>query len=178
MQLNSGIDKVRPYNSGTTVTKKEAESSASLLLYRHVLILLSMYNPHSTKIKYPENTDAHYLVVKKNDGFLGVDAVIDKDFAACKLASQVDADILLILTAVSKVCIKYNTSMQEEISAMTTEEAMKYVKRGEFAKGSMLPKILACVDFINNRPKGIAIIADLSEGLAALSGHTGTRITK
>ena len=69
MQLNSGIDKVRPYNSDTTVTKKEAESSASFLLFAHVLILLGhMYNPHSTKIKYPENTDAHYLVVKKNDG--------------------------------------------------------------------------------------------------------------
>ncbi len=117
-------------------------------------------------------------VIRKNDGYAGVDAVIDKDFAACKLASQINADVLLILTAVSKVCIKYNTPLQEEIDNMTSEEAMKYVRKGEFAKGSMLPKILACVDFVTNRPKGVAIIADLSEGLAALSGHTGTRITK
>ena len=117
-------------------------------------------------------------VIKKNDGYVGVDAVIDKDFAACKLACQVNADVLLILTAVSKVCIKYNTPDQKELSNINSEEAMKYVRRGEFAKGSMLPKILACLDFVNNKSKGVAIIANLAEGLAALSGQTGTRITK
>ncbi len=117
-------------------------------------------------------------VVEHIDGYKGVDAVIDKDFAACKLASLIKADMLMILTAVSKVCIGFNTKNQIELSSMTVSEAKEYIKNGEFAKGSMLPKVEACIDFVENNPKKYALIADLSEVLAALKGQTGTKIIK
>ena len=115
-------------------------------------------------------------VVKTNDGYKGVDAVIDKDFAACRLATMIEADILLILTAVEKVCIKYNTPEVEEIDVMDIDTADKYIQDGEFAKGSMLPKVEACVSFVKERPSGVAIISSLSEGIEALNEKTGTRI--
>ena len=117
-------------------------------------------------------------VVKQGDSYVGVDAVIDKDFAACKLASLIKADLLVILTAVSRVCIGFNTEHQNELSNLTLHEAKEYIEKGEFAKGSMLPKIEACVKFVEENPSKEAIIANLSEGLAALKGQTGTRISK
>jgi len=116
--------------------------------------------------------------VDRKDGYEGVDAVIDKDFAACKLAKVIDADVLLILTAVSKVCIRYNTPEQKELSTLTLNEAMEYIKNGEFAKGSMLPKVEACIDFVKDTDKGVAIISALKDGIKALNGETGTRIIK
>ena len=116
--------------------------------------------------------------IDKKDGYEGVDAVIDKDFAACKLAKVIDADVLLILTAVSKVAIRFNTPEQKELKEITLEEAQKYVDAGEFAKGSMLPKVEACMDFVKNSKKGTAIISALKDGLRALEGKTGTRIVR
>lgn len=117
-------------------------------------------------------------VVEHIDGYKGVDAVIDKDFAACKLASLVKADMLMILTAVSRVCIGFNTKNQKELSQMTISEAKQYIDAGEFAKGSMLPKVEACIKFIEENPSKYALIADLNEVLAALKGQTGTKIVK
>ena len=111
------------------------------------------------------------------DGYEGVDAVIDKDFAACKLAKIIDADVLLILTAVSKVCIGYNTPNQRELDVVTLEEAKKYISNNEFAKGSMLPKVEACMDFVSSS-NGVAIISALKDGLRALNNETGTRIVR
>lgn len=116
------------------------------------------------------------VVMDKVDGYEGVDAVIDKDFAACKLASVIDADVLLILTAVDKVCINFNTDKQETLDVLTVEEANKYIQEGQFAKGSMLPKVEACVNFVKSKPQGVAIISALSQGEEALKGKTGTRI--
>ena len=116
--------------------------------------------------------------IDKKDGYEGVDAVIDKDFAACKLAKVIDADVLLILTAVSKVCIGFNTELEKELDVMTVDDALKYIEDGEFAKGSMLPKVEACVDFVKESSKGIAIISALKDGLRALNGKTGTKIIK
>ena len=84
----------------------------------------------------------------------------------------------MILTAVSKVCIGFNTEHQKELNSLTIEEAEQYIKDGEFAKGSMLPKVEACIKFLEENPKKIAIIANLSEGLAALNGQTGTKMSK
>lgn len=114
--------------------------------------------------------------VDKKDGYEGVDAVIDKDFAACKLAKVINADVLLILTAVSKVCIKYNQPEQKELDELTLTEAQQYVEAGEFAKGSMLPKVEACMDFVRDNVNGVAIISALKDGVKALNGETGTRI--
>lgn len=116
--------------------------------------------------------------VDKKDGYEGVDAVIDKDFAACKLAKVINADVLLILTAVSKVCIRYNTPDEKELNEITIEEALGYIENNEFAKGSMLPKVEACIDFVKDSQNGIAIISALKDGLRALNGETGTRIKK
>ena len=115
-------------------------------------------------------------VVKDGLGYKGVDAVIDKDFASSKLAANIKADILLILTAVDKVYINFNTPNQKSIDSTDTLELQKYIDEGHFAKGSMLPKINACMNFLNENSEGIAIIASLNEGLEAINGDKGTRI--
>ena len=115
------------------------------------------------------------IPVVKKEGYEGVDAVIDKDFAAAKLASVIDADILLILTAVDKVSINFNTANQKSIDTMTIEEATKYIEEGQFAKGSMLPKVEACIDFVKNSNRK-AIISSLEKAEYALNGETGTII--
>ncbi|MDO4394854.1 MAG: carbamate kinase [Mycoplasmatota bacterium] len=117
-------------------------------------------------------------VVKSNKGLVGVDAVIDKDFAACRLATSINADVLLILTAVPKVCIGYNTEHVKQLDKVTVDKMKKYAEAGEFAKGSMLPKVESCIQFIEDNPQGVAIISELCEGLSALNGKSGTRIIK
>lgn len=116
--------------------------------------------------------------VDEKDGYEGVDAVIDKDFAACELAKVIDADVLLILTAVSKVCIRYNTPEQKELDVVSLDEAREYISNNEFAKGSMLPKVEACMRFVSTSNDGVAIISALKDGIKALNGETGTRIVK
>lgn len=110
------------------------------------------------------------------DGNLeGVDAVIDKDKSAALLASNVGADILLILTAVDNVCLNYGKENERPLNNMTTSEAHKYIEQGHFAQGSMLPKIEACLDFVE-RNHTTAIIASLENAFDALNGKSGTVI--
>lgn len=117
-------------------------------------------------------------VVENLDGTKeGIAAVIDKDFAAELLAEEVEADVLLILTEVEKVAIHYNTPEQENLSAMNLEMAGKYVKEGQFAAGSMLPKVEAAMKFVRNNPNKKAIITSLDKAIEALEGKTGTVIT-
>ena len=81
-------------------------------------------------------------VIEKEDGSLhGVDAVIDKDKSSAKLAKDLDAEMLVILTAVDRVCINFNKPNQEELASINLEQANKYISQGHFAKGSMLPKV-------------------------------------
>ena len=88
-------------------------------------------------------------VIENWDGSLeGVAAVIDKDFAAELLAEQVDADVLMILTEVEKVAINFNKPDQQNLSHMSLKEAAKYCDEGQFAPGSMLPKVQACMKFV------------------------------
>lgn len=116
-------------------------------------------------------------VIRKNDESLeGVAAVIDKDYAAELLAEMLDADILLILTEVEKACLSYKQPNQQELDEITVELAEKYIKDGEFATGSMLPKIMAAMKFVNSGVDKKAIITSLDKGLVALSGKTGTVI--
>lgn len=117
-------------------------------------------------------------VVKKGNGLEGVPAVIDKDRSSAKLASLLKADVLLILTAVEKVSINFNKPDQLDLSELTLNEASKYIAEGQFAKGSMLPKVEACMDFINGNPEGTAIITSLEKALDAIHGDTGTIIKK
>ncbi|CAM3197365.1 carbamate kinase [Streptobacillus ratti] len=116
-------------------------------------------------------------VIETETGLKGVDAVIDKDKSSAKLAQDLNADMLVILTAVDRVCINFNKPNQQELSELTVEEALKYIEEGHFAKGSMLPKVEACLDFVKNS-NGNALITSLENAAIALQGKTGTLIKK
>ena len=117
-------------------------------------------------------------VVENKDGSLeGVAAVIDKDFAAELLAEEVDADVLLILTEVEKVAINFNKPNQQNVDKMTLDQACKYCEEGQFAPGSMLPKVEAAMKFVRTYPNKKAIITSLDKAVDALEGKTGTTIT-
>ncbi|MBU3189116.1 carbamate kinase [Clostridium bowmanii] len=117
------------------------------------------------------------IPVIRQDGIVkGVAAVIDKDFAAEKLAEILDADVLLILTGVDRVCVNYNKPDQKELTQITIDELNSYITEGQFAPGSMLPKVEACKKFIMNNKDKTAIIASLSKAKEALKGLSGTKI--
>ena len=117
-------------------------------------------------------------VIEKMDGTLqGVPAVIDKDFAAELLAEQVDADVLMILTEVEKVAINWGKENQQNLDHMSLKEAAGYVEAGQFAPGSMLPKVEAAMKFARTYPDKKAIITSLDKAIDALEGKTGTVIT-
>ncbi len=116
-------------------------------------------------------------VVADDHGILsGVAAVIDKDHASAVLAAQIGADALLISTAVEKVCLNYGRPDQRAIDAMTVAEARGYAAAGQFARGSMLPKVEACVSFIEQGGRE-AVISCPDQLSAALDGPAGTRVT-
>ena len=106
----------------------------------------------------------------------GVAAVIDKDRSAALLAKELGADTLLILTAIDKVYLNYNQDNQQALDELTVDEAKKYIEEGHFAKGSMLPKIEACISFIENNPGKQAIIGSLEKASEAIKGLSGTRL--
>ena len=108
----------------------------------------------------------------------GVDAVIDKDKTSAKIATALKADIFLILTAVEKVCINYNTANQQELDFLTPKMARQYMQTGEFKEGSMLPKIEACLSFVEHSRGGQALITSLDKASQALQGKTGTIISR
>ncbi len=115
-------------------------------------------------------------VIQENDELVGVDAVIDKDRTSALLAKELNADKLLILTAVEKVSIGFNTINQKDIDEMDILEAKKLMKNGEFAKGSMLPKIEAVTDYLSFKKDGVGIITSLDCAKEALLNKTGTII--
>lgn len=116
-------------------------------------------------------------VVENMDGTLeGVAAVIDKDFAAELLAEKVDADILMILTEVEKVAINWGKPNQQNLDKMSLKEAVQYIEEGQFAPGSMLPKVEAAMKFVRTYPNKKAIITSLDKAIEALEGKTGTKI--
>ncbi|CCY80123.1 carbamate kinase [Mycoplasma sp. CAG:877] len=116
-------------------------------------------------------------VVKGKDGYEGVDAVIDKDRTSARLALELNADVLLILTAVEQVYINYKQENEQGLSSLTIEEAMDLIKNKEVAEGSMLPKVEACCEFAKDS-NGYALITSLEKAKAALAGQTGTIIKK
>lgn len=116
-------------------------------------------------------------VYEENGNYVGVPAVIDKDRSSACMAGEFEADMLVILTAVEKVCINFGKPDQEEISAMTIAEAKEYIKQGQFAPGSMLPKIEACISYLEKYRGGKALITSLECAAAGLKGQTGTVIT-
>ncbi|MDE4543172.1 carbamate kinase [Thermoanaerobacterium sp. R66] len=116
-------------------------------------------------------------VIENEDGSLkGVPAVIDKDLASEKLAEILNADILMILTAVEQVAINFNKPDQKNLSLLTVEEAKRYIKEGHFAEGSMLPKVKAAIMFAESKAGRKSIIASLSKAKLAVMGISGTSI--
>lgn len=116
-------------------------------------------------------------VIRNDKGELeGTAAVIDKDLASEKLAEDLDADALVILTAVEKVSINYKKPDQKDLDKLTVSETRKYMAEGQFAPGSMLPKVEAAVKFVESKPGRITIITSLDKAVEALDGKAGTTI--
>ena len=115
------------------------------------------------------------VIQKENGDLVGVEAVIDKDFGSAILASMIKADIFLISTAVEKVAINFNKPDQKWLDQMTVAEARKYLAEGQFAKGSMMPKIEAILKYMDQGGKK-ALITDPEHIKHALEGKTGTWI--
>lgn len=115
-------------------------------------------------------------VVRREGRLVGVPAVIDKDFASAKLAQLVGADKLVILTAVDRVAINWGKPDQKNLEMMTIAQAEQYCAEGQFAPGSMLPKVQAAMSFAATG--GEAIIASLEKAAAALKGESGTRVVR
>ena len=108
----------------------------------------------------------------------GAAAVIDKDFAACVLARQLEADALVILTAVEKVAVNFGKPDQKWLDALTPDQAREYIAQGQFAPGSMLPKVEAAVEFAESGPGRTALITLLEQARDGLRGRTGTLISR
>lgn len=134
--------------------------------------------------------DLHSIVITVGGGgipveevahgdYRGVAAVIDKDRASALLATNLKADMLVILTAVEKVAVNFNKPNQRDLDTMTVAEANEFISQGQFAPGSMLPKVESCIQFVTAAKKGAkAIITSLEKAEPALRGLTGTVITK
>lgn len=116
-------------------------------------------------------------VVRKDGLLYGTPAVIDKDFASEKLAELIDADKLVILTAVPKVAVNYRKPDEAWLSRMTVEEAEKYSAEGQFAPGSMLPKVQAAVMFAKSKKGRECLITSLDKAKEAMAGETGTVVS-
>lgn len=118
-------------------------------------------------------------IIKKSDGYHGAEAVIDKDFGAKQLADGIDADILLLLTAVDNVYLDYRMPQQERLGRVSVDQLRHYIAENQFAPGSMLPKIKAAISFVSGRSGRKAVITSLDHAQSALheGGAMGTTIT-
>ena len=114
-------------------------------------------------------------VIKKDNKLEGVAAVIDKDYASAKLAELIDADYLVILTAVNNVCLNYGKENEVVLKDVKKGDIAKYLEEGHFAKGSMYPKVQAVLNFLNNKNK-VAVIASLDNAKDAFKLKAGTII--
>ena len=115
-------------------------------------------------------------VFERNDSYEGVPAVIDKDRSAAMMAATFKADMLVILTAVEKVAVNFGKPDQQDIDVMNIAQAKEYIEQGQFAPGSMLPKVEACLEYVEEFPQGKALITSLDKAKDAINGATGTII--
>lgn len=115
-------------------------------------------------------------VVREGNHLRGVSAVIDKDRASARLAATIDADMLIILTAVEKVAINFGQANQQWLDRLSLSDTERFIAEGHFAKGSMLPKVEAAAAFARSRPGRRALITMLSKAREGIDGKTGTLI--
>lgn len=113
-------------------------------------------------------------VVETAKGLEGREAVIDKDFASEKLAEIIKADLLIVLTGVDNVYVNYQKPDQKKLERVTVSEMKQYIQEDQFAPGSMLPKVQACIEFVEARPEGKAIITSLENIENLLANEDGT----
>lgn len=116
-------------------------------------------------------------VIENGSRLVGVSAVIDKDFASEKLAEMLNADFLIILTAVEKVALNYGKSNEKWLASVSVEEVKNYIAEGHFAPGSMLPKIEAAVRFAESKQGRVALITSLEKAKEGIEGKTGTLVS-
>ena len=116
-------------------------------------------------------------VIEHGNHLRGTAAVVDKDAAAALTASELGADFLVILTAVEKVALNYGKLDQTWIDTLTADQAREYIRQGQFAPGSMQPKVEAAIDFVESGPNRKALITLLEKAREGLEGKTGTIIT-
>lgn len=117
-------------------------------------------------------------VYKNEEGdYIGIPAVIDKDFASAKLAELVEADYLFILTAVDQVAINFGKPNQQNLAELTIAQANQYIEEEQFAPGSMLPKVQAAISFAQSKQGRKAVIGSLEKAIEAMNGTSGTAIT-
>lgn len=114
-------------------------------------------------------------VLEQGTTLKGASAVIEKDLVSAKLAELLDADTLLLLTGVDRVCLNFGTENETELEKVTVEEATKYMQEGHFAAGSMQPKVEAAINFVSTNANHTAIISNLDKAKSALKGKTGTQ---
>ncbi|EBM3802246.1 carbamate kinase [Salmonella enterica] len=117
-------------------------------------------------------------VIREGNHLRGASAVIDKDWASAKLAEMIDADMLIILTAVEKVAINFGKPNEQQLDHLSLSDAERFIAEGHFAKGSMLPKVEAAVAFARSRPGRKALITVLSKAKEGIEGKTGTLISQ
>lgn len=117
-------------------------------------------------------------VVRSGDHLEGVEAVVDKDFASVVLAESIDADEVVILTAVEKVAINFRKPDEKWLDSITPDEAEEYIRQGHFAPGSMLPKMTAAAHFAQSAHGRRALITHLDKAAAGIAGKTGTIIVQ
>jgi len=117
------------------------------------------------------------VIAQERHHLKGAAAVIDKDLASELLAEQLDADLLIILTAVEKVAVNFGKPDQRWLDRLTPEQARRYAQEGQFAPGSMLPKVQAAVKFAESKPGRTALITLLEKAQDGILGRTGTAIS-
>lgn len=115
-------------------------------------------------------------VIEEGNSLIGVSAVIDKDFASEKLAEVIDADYLIILTAVEKVALNFGKKNEKVLDIVNGAEIKQYIEEGHFAKGSMLPKVEAAIKFAESKKDRKALITSLEKAKEGIAGKTGTLI--
>lgn len=117
-------------------------------------------------------------VIREGNHLRGASAVIDKDWASAKLAETIDADLLIILTAVEKVAINFGKPDEQWLDNLSLRDAERFIEEGHFAKGSMLPKVEAAAAFARSGPGRKALITMLSKAKEGIEGKTGTIISQ
>ncbi len=117
-------------------------------------------------------------VIEQNGSLRGASAVIEKDSIAARLATDTQADMLIILTGIDSVRLDFEKPDERAIALMNTNEAKKYLEEGQFGEGTMRPKIEAAVSFLEKRPSAKVLITSLSKAREAIEGNTGTTIIK